>query len=41
MPETTNVSNIALMDTASATIIGNRTLGSLSQVVSQFEIGST
>ena len=41
MPETTNVSNIALMDTASATIIGNRTLGSLSQVVSQYEIGST
>lgn len=41
MPETTNVSNIALMDTASATIIGNRTLGSLSQVVSQYEIGTT
>ncbi|MCQ2422185.1 MAG: hypothetical protein MJ064_04205 [Lachnospiraceae bacterium] len=40
MPETTNVNNIALMDTASASIIGNRTLGSLSQVVSQFEIGA-
>lgn len=40
MPETTNVSNIALMDTASASIIGNRTLGSLSSVVSQFEINS-
>ncbi|MBO4280322.1 MAG: hypothetical protein J5872_00550 [Lachnospiraceae bacterium] len=41
MPETTNVNNIALMDTASASIIGNRTLGSLSQVVSQYVIGST
>lgn len=38
MPETTNVDNIALMDTASASIIGNRTLGSLSQVVSQYVI---
>lgn len=38
MPETTSVSNIALMDTASAAIIGNRTLGSLSEVVSQYEI---
>ena len=41
MPETTNVNNIALMDTASASIIGNRTLGSLSDVVSQFEIAAT
>ncbi|MBO7630826.1 MAG: hypothetical protein J6S78_00665 [Lachnospiraceae bacterium] len=41
MPETTNVNNIALMDTASASIIGNRTLGSLSQVVSQYVISST
>ncbi len=38
MPETTNISNIALMDTESAKIIGNRTLGSLSDVVSQYEI---
>ena len=41
MPETTNVNNIALMDTASASIIGNRTLGSLSQVVSQYVISPT
>ena len=40
MPETTNVNNIALMDSESARIIGNRTLGSLSDVVSQFEIGA-
>ncbi|MBP5353887.1 MAG: hypothetical protein J6Y67_01970 [Lachnospiraceae bacterium] len=38
MPETTSVTNIALMDTASARIIGNRTLGSLSQVVSQYSV---
>lgn len=38
MPETTSVTNIALMDTASAKIIGNRTLGSLSQVVSQYNV---
>ncbi len=40
MPETTNISNIALMDTESAKIIGNRTLGSLSDVVSQYEIAN-
>ncbi len=38
MPETTSVTNIALMDTESARIIGNRTLGSLSQVVSQYSV---
>ena len=38
MPETTSVTNIALMDTESARIIGNRTLGSLSQVVSQYYV---
>lgn len=38
MPETTSVTNIALMDTESARIIGNRTLGSLSQVVSQYTV---
>ncbi|MBR5712309.1 MAG: hypothetical protein IKX54_01815 [Lachnospiraceae bacterium] len=38
MPETTSVTNIALMDTESARIIGNRTLGSLSQVVSQYKV---
>lgn len=39
MPETDTVTNIALMDSSSATIIGNRTLGALSDVVSQFEAG--
>ncbi|MBE6597011.1 MAG: hypothetical protein E7641_04995 [Ruminococcaceae bacterium] len=39
MPETDTVTNIALMDSESATIIGNRTLGALSDVVSQFEAG--
>ncbi len=38
MPETDTVSNIALMDSSSATTIGNRTLGALSNVVSQYEI---
>ncbi|MCR5086483.1 MAG: hypothetical protein K6B39_03715 [Lachnospiraceae bacterium] len=38
MPESTSVTNIALMDTESARIIGNRTLGSLSQVVSQYYV---
>ncbi len=40
MPETDTVSNIALMDSSSATTIGNRTLGALSNVVSQYEIAS-
>ncbi len=38
MPETDTVTNIALMDSDSAIRIGNRTLGSLSDVVSQFEV---
>lgn len=38
MPETVNVTNIALMDTPSAQILGNKTLGSLSEVVSQYGI---
>lgn len=38
MPETTNVTNVALMDTPSAQIVGNRALGSLSDVVSQYEV---
>lgn len=41
MPETDNVTNIALMDTPSAVIIGNRALGSLSDVVSQFVSSET
>ena len=40
MPETDTVTNIALMDSDSATTIGNRTLGSLSHVVSQYEVAS-
>ena len=39
MPETDTVTNIALMDSSSATIIGNRTLGALSDVVSQYQAG--
>ena len=38
MPETTVVSNIALMDSATAQTMGERTLGALSDVVSQYEI---
>lgn len=38
MPQTENVTNIALMDTNSAIAIGNRALGSLSNVVSQYQV---
>ena len=38
MPETEVVNNIALMDTDTAIRMGNRTLGALSNVVSQYEI---
>lgn len=38
LPETTEVTNIALMDTESAKMLGNRTLGSLSSVVSQYKV---
>ena len=41
MKETDEVTNIALMDSDSAKIIGNRTLGSLSDVVSQYEISNS
>lgn len=41
MPETDKVTNIALMDTDTATIIGSRTLGSLSDVVSQYELSDS
>ncbi len=41
MKETDEVTNIALMDGDSARIIGNRTLGSLSEVVSQYRISDT
>ena len=40
MKETNEVNNIALMDSESAQAIGNRTLGALSDVVSQYEIGA-
>ena len=38
--ESEKVTNIALMDTASARIFGNRKIGSLSEVVSQYEVES-
>ena len=38
MPQTDKVTHIALMDTDTAKIIGSRTLGSLSHVVSQYEV---
>ena len=37
-PQSETISDIALMDTDSARIIGSRALGSLSELVSQFEI---
>ncbi|MBQ8085095.1 MAG: hypothetical protein IJ232_03205 [Lachnospiraceae bacterium] len=40
IPESENVDNIALMDTRSARIFGDRKIGSLSDVVSQFEVES-
>ena len=38
MPETDMVTNIALMDSETAATIGKRTLGNLSDVVSQYEV---
>ncbi|MBR4013982.1 MAG: APC family permease, partial [Clostridia bacterium] len=40
MPETGLVTNIALMDSDSAARIGDRTLGALSEVVSQYQVGN-
>lgn len=40
-PASESISNIALMDTSSARIIGSRALGSLSELVSQFEINQS
>jgi len=40
MPETGLVTNIALMDSDSAKILGDRKLGALSEVVSQYQIGA-
>ncbi|MBQ9086194.1 MAG: hypothetical protein IJY47_03300 [Clostridia bacterium] len=41
MPESDLVTNIPLMDSESANIIGNRTLGALSEVVSQYQVNGT
>lgn len=41
VPESENISNIALMDTDSARIIGERAIGSLSDVVSQYQVSDT
>ena len=38
MPETTEITHIALMDTASAQTLGNKTLGALSSVISQYSV---
>ena len=38
MPETTEITHIALMDTASAEVLGDKTLGALSEVISQYEV---
>ncbi len=38
LPETTEITQIALMDSLSAEVLGNRTLGSLSEVISQFDV---
>ena len=38
MPETENVTNIALMDSDTAAVVGSRTLGSLANVVSQYGV---
>lgn len=40
MPESTEVTNIALMDTDSASVLGNRMLGSLSNMVSQYKVST-
>lgn len=40
-PASESINNIALMDTGTAQIIGSRALGSLSELVSQFEINPT
>lgn len=41
MPENDLVTNIPLMDSQSANIIGNRTLGALSDVVSQYQVNGS
>ena len=39
--ESTQITDIALMDSDSAAILGNRTMGSLTELVSQFEVSET
>lgn len=39
--ETDNIKDIAIMDTATARILGSRTIGSLSDVVSQYEVSNS
>ena len=41
MPETGLVTNIALMDSDSAAMLGKRAMGDLADVVSQYQIGTT
>ena len=38
--ETDTITDVALMDTDSAKVVGQRAIGALSDVVSQYEIGS-
>ena len=38
LPESTEITNIALMDTESATRLGDKTLGALAHVVSQYDV---
>lgn len=38
LPETTEITHIALMDTASAIVLGDKTLGALSDVISQYDV---
>jgi len=38
MPETNEITHIALMDTASAQALGDKTLGALSDVISQYDV---
>ena len=38
MPETTEITHIALMDTSSAQVLGDKTLGALSDVISQYDV---
>ena len=38
MPETNEITHIALMDTASAQTLGDKTLGALSDVISQYDV---